>query len=708
MSNYDDFDELIEISAGSSGEMKDEIFFGKLIINALENWTNSYGDDSVLRGIIDHNTFLHGTWTEEVAKRKDDAIAEEERLTGYRSMFMGVNKFLNKEDILRFTAEMRRNIPGVNEELALSDSTRLISELLELNHAESLMFETAQRLYEGIDYDLYRTLGNIGNLDVFKDRATLIEKLYGVSKEEAISASKGFLVEAGLVIEGRGPTGFYNVNTDLAPAFSIKGLTTDKLETALFPSAIKTTLTIADYPHISKEIDRTKNAVNKALATADSGANIMLWGEPGTGKTELAMAMAKDFGWDLKIVGDISMSDASEKSRSARIASLKLATKLFARNPNTVILFDEIEDLFKIDNNANFSKAFINRIIETSPVPIIWTTNSLLAVGDAVLRRMIFNIHLEVPPAGTRELMWKKYSRHYGLDMDDKVIANLSDTYDISPALIHNAAKVAHAALSEAERLNPDSIVEIISSLDRLVHYGQKRDFPKPRKDEETYDPSCSNTDRDLSTFTTSLLRARPDFSLLLYGASGTGKSEYAKWLAKRMGRKVLFRKASDLLDKYVGGTEENIAAAFAEAKASEKFLIIDEADTFLRNRSKAERSWEVSQVNQMLTEMESHDQPFAMTTNLKDEIDPASIRRFTFKLKFDFMKPEQSVRLFKTFFGFDAPNDIRRIHHLAPGDFANVRKQVEALQIDDEAEIYRLLLEEVEEKGINTSKVGF
>lgn len=688
--------------------MNDETFFGKIIVNALEAWAGGFGDESLLRSVVENNQFLHGSWVEKLNERKEKELERESAEIGFKMSYISLSRVVNRTDVEAMVAEMRASNPLINGNFELKASTKTLMGLLDLTPVEGLILEASGRLFEGIDYDIYRTLQRIADMDKLKDREAMLSQIYGVSRHDASEAINGFLIRSGLLNEQRGPTGFYSLNSDIAPAVTMVDMTPEKMEQVLFPSSITTKLATSDYPHVATEIKRCRNAIDKALASKDKGMNILLWGQPGTGKSELAIAMAAEFGWNLKIVGDMSAADSSEKSRATRLASLKLGTKLLARDDRAVLLFDEIEDLFKVDNNAAFSKAFINRLIETTPVPIIWTTNSLTLLGNAVLRRMVFNINLEVPPAATRSTMWRKYSAEYNLEIDEPTIVSLGETYDIAPALIHNAVKVAHAALGSDEQHDSKAIVEIIASLDRLVNYGFKRSFPKKRDEEDTYDLTCSNTDRDLTDFTTRLLKAKPNFSLLLYGPSGTGKSEYAKHLAKRMNKKVLFRKASDLLDKFVGGTEEKIAEAFQEASASEKFLIIDEGDSFLRRRESAKASWEVTQVNQMLTEMESHDQPFAITTNLKNEIDAAAMRRFTFKMHFDFITTEQALKLFKTFFGTEAPEEIKRLDMLTPGDFANVKKQVTALEIDDKAEIYRLLVEEVKAKPNVRHRIGF
>jgi len=139
----------------------------------------------------------------------------------------------------------------------------------------------------------------------------------------------------------------------------------------------------------------------------------------------------------------------------------------------------------------------------------------------------------------------------------------------------------------------------------------------------------------------------------------------------------VVEKKASDLLGSYVGETERNIAMAFAEAREKKAMLIFDEADSFLEDRNLAVRSWETTQVNEMLTQMESYPFPFVCTTNLMNKLDKASLRRFTFKVKYDYLTPEQVVQSFLYFFGqkIDA-SKIRDLTSLTPGDFVVVKKR--------------------------------
>ena len=172
----------------------------------------------------------------------------------------------------------------------------------------------------------------------------------------------------------------------------------------------------------------------------------------------------------------------------------------------------------------------------------------------------------------------------------------------------------------------------------------------------------------------------------------------------------VLFKRASDLLSKWVGGTEENIAAAFREAEVQQKMLVFDEADSLIYSRREARNSWEVSHVNEMLTWMERHPLPFICTTNLAEKVDDAAFRRFTFKAVFDYLTPTQIELAFRRFFGQVAPTTALKISCLTPGDFAVVKKKMEYFGGASAEEIRQMLeLEMLAKPGrLNSRRVGF
>ena len=110
---------------------------------------------------------------------------------------------------------------------------------------------------------------------------------------------------------------------------------------------------------------------------------------------------------------------------------------------------------------------------------------------------------------------------------------------------------------------------------------------------------------------------------------------------------------------------------------------------SFLQSRNNAQRPWEVTQVNEMLTWMESHEFPFVCTINLLDTLDEASLRRFTFKIRFNFLTTSQVNQAIEHFFDMvNKEGRIVDIKGLTAGDFATVTKKVDFLGVNNLDEI--------------------
>jgi len=172
-----------------------------------------------------------------------------------------------------------------------------------------------------------------------------------------------------------------------------------------------------------------------------------------------------------------------------------------------------------------------------------------------------------------------------------------------------------------------------------------------------------------------------PRMNILLTGVPGSGKTEFVKHLAESVGRPLLIRKASDLKSKWVGETEQNIAAAFREAKRKDAILFFDEVDTFLDNREALSQGHEKSMVNEVLQQMESFGGVFVGSTNFKDALDPAVGRRFTFKIELAALDSHGRDVFWRKFFGTDPEGTVAErlaaMDGLTPGDFRTVRQEL-------------------------------
>jgi SpoVK/Ycf46/Vps4 family AAA+-type ATPase len=465
-----------------------------------------------------------------------------------------------------------------------------------------------------------------------------------------------------------------------------------------------------DFEHLQPTADRLAAFLKQARAKGLKGINILLHGPPGTGKTEFSKTLADHLGMSIFSVGETD-DEGDEPNRRERLASLRLAQNLLRGQDDCLVLFDEMDDLFEASPFALFggrsnsnSKIFGNRLLENNPVPTIWTINDTHLLDPANLRRMAFALEVKTPPQKSRVNVWKKILDKHEVVISAEELEEFASQDDVPPAVVENAVRFAKLSGGQAEdiRFAAEGIVRVMSG-DR-----------KRRKEEdvkEVFLPELANADLDLAFLTErlSVPDAARNFSLCLYGPSGTGKSAYARELADKLEMKVLFRRASDLLDMYVGNSEKNIARMFEQARDEEKFLILDEADSMLSERSGAQRSWEVTQVNEMLTWMERHPLPFVCTTNLMASLDQASLRRFTFKICFDYLTRKQTADAFRQFFNQPPPVDIDMLTHVTPGDFVTVRRKANILGcLEEPVRLTEMLEQEQQVKKVAKSLIGF
>ena len=197
-------------------------------------------------------------------------------------------------------------------------------------------------------------------------------------------------------------------------------------------------------------------------------------------------------------------------------------------------------------------------------------------------------------------------------------------------------------------------------------------------------------------------LKSRSHGSLCFYGPPGTGKTALAEHIARALGQPLLIKQASDLMSKYVGETEQQMAAMFREAELEKAVLLLDEADSFLQDRRGAQRTYEVTEVNEMLQGMERYAGIFICTTNLMESLDPAALRRFTFKIKFMPLTAKQRETMFTTealaghagLLTASLRQRLGQLAQLCPGDFAAVKRQTVILNAKLSADEFLAQLE--------------
>ncbi len=516
----------------------------------------------------------------------------------------------------------------------------------------------------------------------------------------------------------------------------LEDISDEALSELYFKKSNVTTLDISVHKQREKDTSILENIITNK---SKKGVNILLYGIAGAGKTEYCKSLANYLNKILYFVNNDKEDNGRSSSNSNfRITALK-ACQNSINSTDSIIVVDEADELlngssnnfsFFLNQSRNSEKNIINDMLDNTTHTCIWITNHYNQIEASTRRRFDYSIDFPKFTFKQRLCVWKTVLEKHKLSLEftNKKIAEYAKKYDINAGGIDVVLR-NYKLFPEKERSNT-VMKNLITPHLKLMNKNEDVEEFSPVKNYSIEGLNIkgehSITDGleilcEFSNFMDSNKYLTSEFknmNLLLYGAPGTGKTEFVKYLAKKTGRELILKRGSDFLGMYVGETEQNIKRAFKEAEGDNAILFIDEADGLLFDRAKSTRGFEMTQVNELLIQIENFKGILVCSSNFQKNMDSAAFRRFNLKFEFDYLENCGKRKFYEIYFAKLTNCDLRKkeeselyaINGLTPGDFKVVKQKYFFFnkKINNE-KLILALQDEVKYKNINNnSKIGF
>ena len=395
---------------------------------------------------------------------------------------------------------------------------------------------------------------------------------------------------------------------------------------------------------------------------------VLLAGPSGVGKSMLAHAIAGAMGLAVLEVEPLRFLDLRH-APGERLAALLREARL----RQAAVLLDDCDAMLRGRDLGGALTGLWLSALDRFEGTVLLTTSRPALLDEALDRRVFLRIDLPVPDVALRRRLWQQSLGDAGIELAEPELEHLSLRYDLAGGQVRNAVAVAGALamgrsraagateVDEAARLQvrrrPSPHAEDpagLLTLDDLVLP------PTVRAQIEEVLSAARNRTRVLREwgFAERLSRGL-GIGALFDGEPGTGKTQCAEILAAELGMPLHRVNVAQVLDKYVGETEKNLARVFGEARAAGSLLLFDEADALFATRVNVESGQDRHanlEINLLLQLMERHEGIVVLTTNLKQGIDKAFERRIGWKVHFPFPDASDRERIWRTLLPAKAP----------------------------------------------------
>jgi transitional endoplasmic reticulum ATPase len=606
--------------------------------------------------------------------------------------------------------DIYRNLSRLGERLSLSEAERRLLAFSSHMHVSGLLYRACELVSDCSPRDLISHLARFIDMPESAVREA-------VGPEGVLRVSRLLVINHSGNFRSADLTDAIHIESELHEVLQIPDVPEALLASLFYRLSEPALLTLDDFVEHGEEVAMLRRLLGRAVTERHVGINVLIYGPPGTGKTQLVRALAESLGFPLAMVPETDR-DGDGISAQGRLGRYNACQRALAQDSQTLVAFDEAEDCL-CDAQSGFffvaprqtPKAGVIRLLESNPRPTLWISNRV-DMDEAFLRRFTHVVEIGNPGAKQRQRLVREALAD--VPVSPAFLDSAARLEKVSPAILHASlafARLAGEGDQDVERLMTHSLNARFAALDRPERLRVESHPGLPWR------PECLRASEDVAALIDEV-NAEVPVRFCLHGAPGTGKTAWAQQLAERLGRPLMVRQASDLLNMYVGNTEKLIAAMFREAEQEGAVLLVDEADSFIGSRREARQSWEVSHVNQFLASMEHYQGLFIATTNLLERVDDAAMRRFDYLIRFDCLDVEGAQLLLADLAAAYSialpPVEIQRamlqdLKQLTPGDFAALYRRLRVRrQHPDAAGLVALLRDSVAYKHRDARPIGF
>ncbi|MBP7496090.1 MAG: ATP-binding protein [Bacteroidales bacterium] len=318
-------------------------------------------------------------------------------------------------------------------------------------------------------------------------------------------------------------------------------------------------------------------------------------------------------------------------------------------------LFNEIESKLKLTQELPLFKkiAKLKLSIPENLLLLYTVKQALVDINDTVDLQQVMDTFL--PHGSAKYRLQHKLIRKESILTKNEIVAFEKESFMRGKSLYLTEKGVEILLGKDFDYINKNK--EFKPSLSKLIEPEQiesKKLFYNEKDIKKIESLYNYLSDEHLSMLMNKLKqnKMKEGFTILMYGHPGTGKTETALQIAKKLNRKVLMPDISSVRDMFVGESEKNIKRIFKEYYSALKYydnipiLLFNESDALISKRIGVAHSVDQMQNNMqniLLQELEDFRGIFIATTNLTSNLDEAFERRFLFKIKFEL--PDETVR---------------------------------------------------------------